>query len=869
MLHYRLVRRLGSGGSGDVFEAEDTRLERWVAIKLLHADRTHDPDGVERLRREARALASLEHPGVVGVHAIEEVDDRIFLVMERVHGSTLASEIPEGGFAPDRLMELALGLAGALAAAHAGGVVHRDLKPGNVMITTDGCPKVLDFGLARLVGAVDGDLATHTARELTVTGAAVGTWHYMAPEQIAGEPADARSDVFSLGVVLYELATGLRPFTGASVVEVADAVRNREPPPLREVRPDLPAAFTDVVHWCLRKDRDARPASARMVHDALVGRDRRDDGAGRRAGTQRAQQPPETPARPPPRPRLPRRRALLALSAFVLLAVAATALFLLRRPSPPASAVAVLPFANLTGDSELDHLSRGIPAGLITRLAQVSGLQVLSRSEAWQTADRSAPPEVLARRLATGSLVEGELHAVGEKLRVEVKLTDGPSGLVLWSEAVEGSEAGLFELQREIAADLVRVLAVPLSDEERARLARDPTSSLVAYAGYLRGEHHLAQATDRQSVELAADHFRESLRLDPEFALAHAGLAEALVRLDEERTETGLLAEAERHARRAFEISPDLGPVRVALARVARAGGRPGKAVEELWEVIPALPQPDEAYRELSAAYEQMGDLSQAEHCLRLAVSSGEENWFNWNALGALLLRLGRHDEAREAFERASELVPERITWPAANLAVLEVLEANWEAAIAAFERIEQPTRDPRLAANMGTAYFYLGRLDDAEALYRRAVRLDPGNPSQHRNLGDLLARQGRPGAARECYLDALELAERRLERTPGNRELRLSAAVYAAKADRCSRALSGAREVSADLEVVGLDAKTLAQVYAVCGAVDEAFAALDVAVESGVSPELIAEEDEFRALRGDSRFRRLLETGATPVTPR
>ncbi|HUP43338.1 MAG TPA: protein kinase, partial [Thermoanaerobaculia bacterium] len=777
LLHYRLTRRLGSGGFGEVYEAQDTRLGRLVALKVLRSESAGDPEGVERFRREARALASLDHPGIVTVHAIEELDGRLFLVMERVDGATLSELIHEGRLELPRLFELALPLTDAIAAAHQQGVIHRDLKPGNIMVTPDGRPKVLDFGLARLIGPVDPALPTATVHHLTHTGAAMGTWHYMASEQMRGEPADARSDVFSLGVILYEMAAGERPFSGASVVEVIEAVCKGEPATLGLVRPDLPASFSDLVHWCLERKRGDRPSDARLVHDALAGLLRAGERSGTAPGALAAPERGPAPAAGAPPPSAAVRSARLPLLAgaaalvAVVLVLAAVALRFQPVPPPPA-AVAVLPFVNMTGEADRDHLARGIPAGLITRLGQVSGLQVLSRSESWDVPVQGLTAVLLAKELGVASVVEGELHADADDLRVDVKLTDGPSGLVLWSEGFHGREEALFDLQRTIAGSLVRVLAVPLSAEERRRMARDPTGSLAAYAHHLRGEQLLAQVADFPSAERAAAQFREALRRDPALAPAEAGLAEALLRRFEERPNAALLEEADRHARRALALDPALGPARVALARVARARGRPGSAIEELQEVIPSLSQPDGAYRELAAAYEQMGDLEQAERSLRLAVSSGEESWLNWNRLGALLLRGGRYDEARQALQRAAELAPAGIYWPELNLATLELLQANWQAAVAAFEATRAPAHDPRLATNLGTAYFFLGRLEEAEALYRRAVRLAPSDPTFRRNLGDVLLRQGKGEAAREAFRAALERVRERLARTPGDTQL-------------------------------------------------------------------------------------------------
>ncbi len=863
LLHYRILQRLGAGGIGEVFEAEDSKLGRRVAIKVLQPKSADHPTAIERFRQEARALASFHNPGIVTIHAIEEVDGQLFLVMERVEGVTLAEKLRKGPLPAEALLDLALHVTAAMGVAHERGIVHRDLKPGNIMIGPDGKPKVLDFGLARLLQPLEPEALTMDSDGLTQTGAAVGTWKYMAPEQIRGEPADARSDVFALGAVLYEAATGNRPFPGPTSADVADAILRHQPPSLREMRPDLPASFTDLVHWCLEKKPETRPANARVMHDSLAGLLRVVERDSLSAAAQRRSQSASGP------PLLERSgwrsstRWIFIAMVAVMAIVVVGGYRLLRRPAPIPTAVAVLPFANLSGNPELDHLARGIPAGLINRLAQVAGLEVLSRLESWGSGDKKLPPERLARKLGVASLVEGQVHGEGDKLEVDVQLTDAGSGVVLWSESFAGSAAKIFDLQRQIALRLARVLAVPLSAAERRRMAKDPTSSLAAYSYDLRGEQSLADATDAQGLAIAATQFREALRRDPSFALAHAGLAETLVRLNQDRPDAALLEEANQHAHRALELDAALGPAQVALAQVARAQGHPESAIKELKNVVASLSEPDEAYRELASAYQQMGDLKQAEESLRLAIASASDYWLNWETLGSFLLRQGRYDEARQALEHAAALAPAGIKWPEQNLITIDLFRGHWQAAVDAFEKVGGGTRDPTVASNMGTAYFYLGRFDKAESLYRRAVNLDPANFQVRRNLGDVLLRLGKKQAATEEYRTALDLVEKRLEQTPKDHSLLLWKALYAAKAASCPEALATASTLGKKSAVVGESARFLAETYALCGKTDQALAAIQAALASGITPQSLAPEPEFDSLRADPRFEKLVGPGA------
>jgi serine/threonine protein kinase/tetratricopeptide (TPR) repeat protein len=852
---YRIVEKLGEGGMGVVWRAEDSTLGRPVAIKVLSADTAADPDRLLRFEREARAVAGLNHPNIVTLYSVEEDQGVRFITMELVEGKTLSEMIRGGGLTLEKFFDIAVPLADALSEAHRRGIVHRDLKPTNVMVDREGRPKVLDFGLAKLQHRTDAgeasDLATLT---VTDTGHVVGTVPYMSPEQLQGHALDPRTDLFSIGVILYEMATGRRPFNGSSAAVVISSILRDSPEPVSEVKLGLPNQLGRIVRHCLEKDPERRYQTAKDLRNEL---------ADLRAEVESGALPR--------RPRIESTRRsspalLLGGGLLVLLVIAVGLGWLLRGQSQPdrgPSAIAVLPFVNLTGDPAKDYLSEGVSAGLMTQLGEVSGLRVVGRSTAWGEWGQEGKLEDLVERLGVGLLFEGELQRGTEGLRVDVKLSDAESGLLLWAEGFDRSEEDLPTLQQEIARKLTTVLSVPLSRKELRRLARDPTGSFQAYDYLLRGYQQIAGDGPR-SIDTATEMFRQAIRLDDRFALAHAGLSEALWTSYWTENDGSRLAEAQREAERALEIDPDLPAAQVALARVHRSTGRYSDSIEELQKALARHPKPDEAYNELAESYQRIGNMEEAERCLRAATALGEDYWFNWNSLGAFLFRLGRYDEAREAFERASELSPPQFGVPRQNLAALTIQEGRFKAAIEIYEQLPRPIRSAAVASNIGTAYYFSDRddkWDKSEEYYQLAARLDPADAAVRRNLADLYAVRGRVEDALVQYRQALLLVESRLEVEPHNLDLRLQQAVYAAKSQECAKAVRLAVNLGAELPETASDMHKLAHVYAICEEHDAALEAVRSAIELGFPREFIRNEDEFGALRSNPEFVELTET--------
>ena len=523
--HYRITAAIGVGGMGEVYRATDTRLGREVALKVLPADMAASPERLERFRREAKALAALDHPGMVTVHSVEEADGVHFLTMQLVEGESLDRVIPEGGLPPERIMTMGTALADALAAAHGKGIVHRDLKPANVMLTKDGRVKVLDLGLAKVAGLgsgaqVDSELSTEMR---TREGVVMGTVPYMSPEQVSGRPVDHRTDIFSLGVVLYEMASGRRPFAGGSTVELGSAILRDTPPALTTLRSGLPEELTRIVTRCLEKDPVARFQSMRDVHGALLALS-----AGR-SGLQPASG--HAPG--------PRSHAFIAGGVAILLGVAG---YLVARSGVmrPASrgreatsesrvirSIAVLPLDNYSGDPSQEYFAEGMTDELTADLASISQLRVISRGSAMQFKGAHRPPTPeIARALDVDAVVEGSVLRAGDKVRITAQLIDARADRHLWAKSFERNSRDVLALQAELASTIAREIHVQLTPAEQSRLASAPSVNPEAYDAYLKGRYFFNRPSD-ENLQKAIARFEEAIALNPSFAPALSGLSDA------------------------------------------------------------------------------------------------------------------------------------------------------------------------------------------------------------------------------------------------------------------------------------------------------------------------------------------------------
>jgi TolB-like protein/Tfp pilus assembly protein PilF len=704
--HYRILDRLGSGGMGVVWLAEDLKLLRRVALKVLREDLADSPEKAARFDREAKAIGALTCPSIVSLHAVEEFDGVRFLVMEYLEGETLDRRIPPGGLPAGELLRIALPVAEALVAAHARGILHRDLKPSNVMVAADGRVKVLDFGLAR-VGGGEGLLAGPPEPALTREGQVLGTLHYAAPEQLERRAVDERSDLYALGAVMHEMATGARPFRADSAAEVISGVLRDAPRRLDELAARLPRELADLVAACLEKEPERRPATAVEVRERLAAIARAQQ-AGERAALPARLRRVAGWARRGPGPAL-----VTALGALTVLAMAipwairslsAPAVRLPGAPWADGPAIAVLPFANPAGAAE--YRVAGVTEGVTQALGRLGSGLVLSRHSMERYRETAKPQGEIAREVAADLLVSGAVERAETTIRLAVRLTDPISGKELWSGRIERPVAAADALHAELAAELARAAA---AGPVRAAPPPRPVDP-AAFDAFLQARYWATREKE-PDLRRARGYFQRAIGIDPAYAPAWSGLAATLIQLALPRADSDdPIAHAEAAAQRAAELDPESSEALVALADIAASRWQ--------WEAA-------ERYLERALELDRCGARA-------------------WRRYWLLLAPQQRFDEARAAIERARRLDP---------LSAPIVASAGMQALIEG--RHDEAEERLRAALDLDPGYHLAHGF--LWALYAQLER----DPERGRELGAYLAAFG---YAQEARAFELELVARGYE---------------------------------------------------------------------------------------------------------
>ena len=667
--HYEIKGLLGEGGMGEVYLAEDVRLGRPVALKLLPARFAVDADRVRRFEREARAASALNHPNIVTIHEIGRTGSRHFIATEFVEGETLRKRMEGGRLSVGEVLDVAVQIASALAAAHEAGIVHRDVKPENVMLRRDGFVKVLDFGLAKLAPThATADAAEAPTAIKTSPGVIMGTVAYMSPEQARGLPVDARTDVWSLGVVIYEMLAGRQPFGGATPTDVIISIAEREPEPLTRCAPETPAELERIVGKALTKDRGERFQSVKdMLTDLKALRRELEIGAGggpskRRltaggaaaaaTGIQAA-----APRRWPVRVRRSRVTLAAALAAAVV-AVTMAAGLLFRRSSthalpPEIRSLAVLPLENLSGDASQDYFADGMTEALITELAKTGALRVMSRPSVMRYKGALRPLPEIGRELNVDAVLTGSVVRSGERVRIAVQLTHAATDRNLWTDSYERDLRDVLALQREVARDIVGEIRIKLTPQEQGRLGSARPVNPEAYDHYLRGKFYLHRQS-RENNEAAISALERAVAADPNFAAAHAELAQACVwrfflfTPDERQWEERAFVAVEK----ALSLDPDSAEAHLARGRLLWTPSNQfphDKAIQEYRRALELDPSLDEARNQLALVYGHVGLLDEALGELDKAVATNPSNALARFRVGEMLLFQGKNEQALNA----------------------------------------------------------------------------------------------------------------------------------------------------------------------------------------------------------------------------
>jgi serine/threonine protein kinase/tetratricopeptide (TPR) repeat protein len=698
--HYRIIEELGRGGMGVVYRAQDTRLERHVALKFLPEQVREDPEAIERFRREARAASALNHPAICTIYDIGEEAGQPFIVMELLEGLTLKQLLDRQTLSASDALDYGLQIADGLDAAHARHIVHRDIKPANIFITRRRQAKLLDFGLAKLHEPGGSELEkdpTRTIAAITRVGALLGTVAYMSPEQVRGQALDARSDLFSLGVVLYEAMTGEHPFAAPTMGAIFEAILHRRPRAPREVCAAVPAGLETVVLKAMEKDRRRRFPNASAMRAAFE------------------EWRKIIPAGPEPAP-------IAIASATTVLSVPRPS----RRSqsgssrssrSKPISSLAILPFVNVGGDADTEYLSEGITESIIDNLSRLSGLRVVPRTTVFRYKQSDKDLQTIAKELKVKAILTGRVSLRGGQLVVQAELVDGARDAQLWGERYNRGFADVFVVQEEMATAISSSLQLRLSGDDRQLLARHPTSDSQAYEAYLKGRYYWNKRR-LDAFLRAATHFQDAIDRDPTFLLAYTGLADTLNLLGyyNHRAPSTVYPRAKAAAARALELDPGLAEAHASLGYSTLFYDRDWPAAERHF---------------------------QAAISLNPGYASGHQ-WYGW-----YLLAMGRYEDALVAMRRASEIDPLSLIINV-HLGYVMSLAGQPHEAIAQLQHALE--LDPTFALahlRLGLLYREVGRQAEGLREIERGVELS----ERHVGLGPLgqaYAEDGRQAEARD-----------------------------------------------------------------------------------------------------------------------
>ncbi len=857
LAHFEILERIGHGGMGVVYRARDTHLGRIDAIKVLPPAVSSDPERRSRFLREAQAAANLNHPNIATVYQFgtAKTDDPeiagpdgprevLFLAMELVEGEDLQAKLNRSPMEPQKVFSLGVQIADGLAAAHAAGVVHRDLKPNNIRITHDGRVKLLDFGLAKIR---EGHLSppSESIAQLgfqTSQGMLLGTPPYMAPEQLKGSEVDERCDLYALGVVLYQMIAGEPPYPTDNLLEYVKALSNTEPKPLSEYS----AAVTDdqqaVISKLLAQDPEKRYETAKILAQDL-----------RAVGglspstpvTMRRQGFPSFNAGSRPLRFLPK-----ALATLAAIAASITLIYLIKSPSLTQSSgplrLALTPFINLTGEQRFDVLAKSALPNLVFELQSSENIELLLPPS--EASGKGSP----YLDTNTDGVLEGSLILADNRIRFIVSLKETRNHKNLWAQAYEGNLHQLTDRIASMAREIKPVLRTwHYLGSERAFDAADFHSLGVVSLGEPQLSLDPSEATG---------FFDLAIRKDPQFGPAYAGRSSALLRLAALQRDRSLLGTAEQDALKAIELSPGDPESRIALGVLYRMKGDIETAIKQLSLAKNLDPFSDSARFQLAVAFQVAQKLPESALELREALELRPGYWDYLNQLGIVLRDQGQFEEAREILNESAHNAPLPYKdWPIANLMAVSLSQGRYQEVLEMESRLSDPPVDGWAASNLGTAYFFLDQLPRAETYYRIAVELEPAVPSFHRNLGDVLEKTERLD---EAIGEFSEAANYLGEDTAFNPSPEQSArrALYFAKARRCASMKDEVAALPRTIESQLSPMLDLAQAHAVCGDLDIAAGFVLKAKGLGFSLSRARELDELAPLFNDLRASQLLE---------
>ena len=842
--HYEILEPVGKGGMGVVYKARDLKLERFAALKFLSPGLLSSPEARSRFLKEAHALSALSHPHVATVYEVDDVEGTLFLAMEYLPGGTLRDRVADarasGSPIADRqLIDWGIGLAEGLAHAHARGIVHRDVKCSNAMFDEEGRIKLTDFGLAKVLSGVDS----------TTSGAVLGTVQYMSPEQLSGGAVDQRSDLFSLGIVLYEAATGRLPFEGDTPQELAGRIIAADPPIVSLTRPEIPQGFEHVVMRLLSKAPERRYQSANDVRRdlTLVG-----SGAIRLA---------ELPTETLPPQRLKRYVVAPVVAAAAVIVIVAAILVgrhFWKPPPPPLPEhkhVAVLPLRSIGGDEGQQALGDGLTETMTAALTQTGLLYVVPASDA----RKLETVEQARREYGVNLAIYGSLQRRGDQVRLTLNLVDAEKERQLGAETVDAPAAQGFLIEDGMLAKVANLIDVAVPRKNAAILAKQVASAPEAFDAYLRGRGFLYRYDKAGNIDRAVQQFQEAIRDDPEFALAFVGLAEARLRAWRQKRDPSTLASARDSAERALVLNPTLAVARAIFGAVLAASNERDEAVVQLEKAIALDPRDPSAYRELATVYGTLGQTDRAEMVYKKAIDARPGDWVSTSSLARFYYGENRLADAEREFRKVIEIAPDNHTGYRNLGGVLAALGKNAEAE-SMLLKAQSINPSPQGWSNLGVFYTLQGRYDAAvPPLEKAAAETADTAPNSYLiwgNLGDAYSLSGAPPErARAAFQKAIALVEGAAAGQPLSADLASVTAEYYAKIgdhgrarERIESALTSDPKSSSVRYQAGI-------VYAMLGDEPRALKELETALARGISAEQLKRAPELKTLRESGRL--------------
>jgi tetratricopeptide (TPR) repeat protein/TolB-like protein len=854
---YRIEGLLGQGGMGRVYKAYDKDLDRTVALKVVRQGVMGETDALKRFKQELVLASKISHKNILRIHDMGEVGDVKFITMAYVEGQDLHGILRDNPKLPlDRILRYAVQLAEALAAAHGEGVVHRDLKPQNILVNKDDQIFVSDFGLAKSFeeGAIG----------MTRTGAFLGTPRYMSPEQVEGKPADGRSDLYAYGLILYEMVTGDVPFTGETTLKVMYQRIQEKPKSPKLANPSLPNWLVRIIMRCLEKDAADRYQSAYEILADLQG-SKSSSSASRTVQIEI--------------PEFAHRRWTWVVAAVVLVLGLAFAIPPVRHMIlgvkgstgasgiPPLSQgkfVAIMPFRVLGEDQSLSYVAEGLNEALSSKLFQLKEVRLASDSAVAKVSDKDTL-EKMARTLGVNLIVQGKIQGTSDKMAVIVNLMDPIEGKKVWSQQFTGAAKDLLTIEDQISTQLVTALDVKASSEEMARANERPTDNVDAYDLYLRGRQALRGPDVVKSAQQSIDFFEQGIKKDPTFALAYSGLADASLTMYREKKDPFWAQKALSAAQHAEQLKDSIPEVHFSLGSVYLRTGKFPEAIAELKRGLQLAPNSDEGYVRLGNAYMESGQKDEAIASYKKAIEVNPYYWGHHIVLGNAYFSIGKTEEALAEFKRVTELDPENVRgWDNLGNALQRL--GRTEETVSAYQKSIQLEPTWSAYSNLGNAYFLLKRYNDAVQAFEKATELGPNQELAMGNLADAYRASGQKDKAMTTYDKAIALAFKDLQVNPQNTGAMADLALYYVKKGDSTHGMDFIQKARAiDKKDVGL-IYVQGEVENLAGKSPEALRTLREAFSKGYPVKDALADPELANLQNNPEFQAMIKQYGTPT---